>query len=886
MQATQSILSSHVLTEDALTDLCLRFRPDKAAQARDSSLCVTPLITEMIVDGKSFPLRLQEDRWGAGVVRVSTIKQRSAKAHDDKFTKSGRKKDEGYSEEEQIRRAIRYFVREGIAFKIYSDAGVGGEYPNSDPALVKRLLGKKATRQKRIFGKVLLDETSRTRRSAEDIARLEAYIADRVKQIENGGVTEDELYTPSSSMSEELGKRRRRGPSRRKAFFRQGFSQLWDDIRADKVYVVAATDRSRLCRDADLEMAFLETMAKHNVKIKGLIEDLSSLDISDAVKKGINYMVASLHESRLEETATAVFRGKIQKLESGEIYRQLPWWLTRDSKRNILLPEDKKAVAKRIVALFLAGHAEGSIYRRLRAEGITVDGKSLTIGKVRNLITGESVLGINREYGIEWHNLPAVITDETVREEFLDAQRARSNSRSNEDFTQWRNHLLTGLLRCHCGRVMKLDVKYGKRSHDYYRCVHENKKGTNTWHPSIRDDQLTAFIMELVVSNPNLLTGELSRSLTGSDFAERTMRRQFLEEELRTATATFEAKRQSKLETARKRALDEGDAEPDSEDFNRLVEIYSRKNLKQEIAALEKMKSEFDGLSVHMAEDQRISKVFSHIDALQGWDKLDALQRRRLLQSVFESITVYPRQLGYYLVLKLHGTDTPLPPVRLITEQRTWSRFPTVAEWVADMAEPERAERTQRDCLQMRGIRVTELTPFYDYVRFGTEEWAARWLKLFRENPAIYRRFCRREYLENSLIRCGVSDEMLAEFNEVWDQYMESERQRLLGDDGTNLTVGYLYVATSTPNLDVVLQQQQRDIEALAAAQGHQIEKWFRDIGSRRKALNELTDKAATGRVTQVYVTHANRFSRNKQLVNNVLNTFSDHGVPVYMCQP
>ena len=137
-------LSLDGLTMERLIDHCLRMRPDEAARKGDSTLCVTPLITRLIVDGQVHELALEQGRWGALEVRVSSDPQRSALFQQIKEQlqnqvqnreqlqvtdappdpeavgggtgKSRRRravKQDGYSEEEQLVRGIRHFVRAG-----------------------------------------------------------------------------------------------------------------------------------------------------------------------------------------------------------------------------------------------------------------------------------------------------------------------------------------------------------------------------------------------------------------------------------------------------------------------------------------------------------------------------------------------------------------------------------------------------------------------------------------------------------------------------------------------------------------------------------------------------------------------------------------------------
>ena len=153
------------MTLEQLLALCVRLQPVEAARREDSDLCVTPLITRLIVDGELVDLTLKNGRWGAGYPRVSGEVQRAAGSTAGKTARKGRQRKstqqvmqmqqrvvtgpeeasdflpkvkgtaDGYSEEEQLVRQIRHFVRQGLAFKIYSDCGLTRRVPQQRPAL-------------------------------------------------------------------------------------------------------------------------------------------------------------------------------------------------------------------------------------------------------------------------------------------------------------------------------------------------------------------------------------------------------------------------------------------------------------------------------------------------------------------------------------------------------------------------------------------------------------------------------------------------------------------------------------------------------------------------------------------------------------------------------
>jgi len=89
-------------------------------------------------------------------------------------------------------------------------------------------------------------------------------------------------------------------------------------------------------------------LVAHGTKLVGLIEDLSTLDVSDPLKKGFAYLIASVNEYRLEETAGHSFRGILQMLESGHPHGRPPWWL-------VLFPG--LAITTTILAANLVGDA-------------------------------------------------------------------------------------------------------------------------------------------------------------------------------------------------------------------------------------------------------------------------------------------------------------------------------------------------------------------------------------------------------------------------------------------------------------------------------------------------------------------------------------------------
>jgi hypothetical protein len=742
-----------VLTMERLVDHCLRMRPIEAARREDSTLCVTPLITRLVVDGQTYELALVNGRWGALNVRVSSEIQRSAlsqqnndqqnndqqnndqqaKNHSEdlqledsqvKKPKKSRKrtaKQDGYSEEEQIVRGIRHFVRAGQAFKIYSDSGVTGEYPNNDPALITRLLGKKAARYERIFRLTLLDETSRTWWTPGQVAKLEDYLGSTLASIRGGQVSQDYLLkgkisatgdvlatgdASAAALPEDAAgtdstgglkiepPRRRRGRPSGKVFFRQAFTQLWEDTGSNFVHTTAISDRSRLCRDADLETAMLERMALHGTRLVGLMEDLSSLDVSDPLRKGLTYLIASINEQRLTEIAQASFRGTMQRLRSGRPGGRPPWWLSRNEDGETLVREELRPLVARIVEMSLSGTGARAITTRLHGEGVRVDGRSLTLMQVQYMITHDVLAGKQTFCGLSWDVYPRLVDDETL-EELRRGRRGRAEKTAslNNERT-WARHTFTGVLRCSCGARMccSAPTKTRKAAGEtgYYRCESSNKdknqEGVHAW---ISDQHLEAFFGELLGCQPDLLLRVLS-SGDGRTLAA-SARRQHLEERLAVARADYAQKEASARVQAAASAASLG-LPPGTAGYETVLSGLCQSFLVGAGEAVEALTLEITCAGAEAGHYRQVARALEAARELSGWNALDTETRNRLLRVLIDKVVVYSmgrmrpgRGRGGYLEIWLAGVDVPLPPVRMKRGAGKTVLLPTPAEWIADM---------------------------------------------------------------------------------------------------------------------------------------------------------------------------------------------------------
>lgn len=771
---TASDTFGRVWTEDDLVAYCTSMNPSRAADLNDSSLCVSPLIECVVVDGTPRHLQLQNGRWGAGVVRVSTIIQRSGRARaTNKSKRSQRHKVEGYSEEEQIRRAVRYFVSRGLAFRLYSDAGVTGEMPNNDPAMIKRLWQKKSARYRKIFMRTLLDDDSLQRRTADQIASMRAYLERRCRLMEDGTITEEELYGGEQT---EIDPHCHPHVARikRRASHRQAFTQLWIDVEADSVSIIGVAERSRLCRDADLETAFLEVLAAHGTRLHGLFEDLSIIDVGDPLKKGVNYMIASLNEHRIEEITSACFRGVIQLLESGLPNGRLPWWLRRDEDGRAQFIEGGKDAALRCIDLYLDGLGKQSVARQLYNEGFRVNGKPLSRSQIHLLLTSDAITGVTWRYGLAWQVYPEVTNDPSILAAIRERLREQRDAYPCLPVPSSDKVLFAGLLRCSCGSRMRFQRQVGGSRtlgrRGMWLCQVGNAPDhADRQHAGQNHAWLVEFIRELVKDNPNVLNGALAASLGGAD-ADRASRRAILEKRLQQASQAYEeekcdAETKARI-TAQALGMSEGSAR-----FASLVREISEGLLEEPAARLASLRTEVNGLRAQTDQDRRAAEFREAVASLGTWDDLDPLTQNRLLRSVIESITVFPRNEGAHVVFKLVGVDTPLPPIRRYSKNGKQLRFPSPGEWIAEAFCGE----SQRPI----HLESKHMLAFRDFVRRASFDGAEEQLaQRIRTDATFPRRATQKASNLRHLENQGISPDERRAFHAIYDGYVRAERER------------------------------------------------------------------------------------------------------------
>jgi len=558
-------------------------------------------------------------------------------------------------------------------------------------------------------------------------------------------------------------------------YYRQAFSQLWLDVEADLTHTASACDSSRICRDPDLHIAFLQHLSQHRATILGIVESVIPLDVDDEMSKGMLYLIASYHASRLVETATTTFRGSVQRLESGRHVGRLPWWITKDRKGFPQLVSDRVRIVQKIVDLYLAGHGGGSIGTQLIADNDLVDGKILSDRKIDEVLGGNTVAGKSSFYGLEWDVLPAAITDDDLLTELRAKRASRKDAIPHISPNSWAEHLFTGLTRCSCGQRMYFQQTdpHNAAAHPdgWYRCLERHGKAKGS-HATIDARMLADFIGELVSANPDLLSGALADSLCPGSNEERTARRALLEATLQEAEARFndaETIARAKAETTACRL----GMMARSEAFEQVVGGLVKNDLLGASMELGELRSDVTRLRVETSKRKRDDKFLDSLAELKDWGCLDEFTQNRLLRSVFAEITVFPRKGENRIEINLHGLSQALAPIYPIHTNRNAFRLPTVGEWLEDTYSPIKKQTGAPP--SVRAMRtLSEVRQELAHVAGAEDLW-----DFCRANKIRYNVQAAIKSYQQKLAAHGADDRLMAVLMNVYRKFVEIERIRL-----------------------------------------------------------------------------------------------------------
>jgi DNA invertase Pin-like site-specific DNA recombinase len=613
-----------------------------------------------LADGTRRSLDSPGGKYGAGYARVS----------------SQRQQEDGWSQEDQLVRIVRYYLDQGLAFRIFSDAGLPGSLAYRDPGgvdhLSHRLAEKRARRYEVAYRKIFMENPAYSAHQAS----MEAHLASTLDAIRAGDPSAPTVEDPDLP---------RIGRPSTQATYRPGLTTLVESL--PEVHTLAVTDLSRLSRSQILFADLVERLTHHRVQVAGLVEDLSWVSgTGDIGADIVAYVISRIAEHRLSELTVNVLRGQVTKLEAGEPSGRLPSWLSTDATGKAYLNE-RATVVRRIVDLALTGVPYIRIALMLAEAGTPIfghNGKGYVSGRgrawhtdtIKKILASPTLKGVQVLFGIPWKILPAVATEEE-----WDRIQARLAETSRKNPQRVNRYLASQLMRCSCG--YKLTHRPIGGGFDMYVCAAPpatRRANRGVRHVAISQRHVDGFLDDLMRHDPSTVVGAWKDTLERSEIREALQ--QLLEERQALRALLPEAEARAREEAKGKaRLLYDGDEEDDE-----IVSAVARRILSPTLQKL-------DALEREIAERQRRLESILPSDEIASieararvWDSLTTDAKNALLLTLFREWRFEGIPPHETVVPVLNTLDeASLPPFILTTAVKGRSffrRFPSMGDWI------------------------------------------------------------------------------------------------------------------------------------------------------------------------------------------------------------
>ncbi len=306
---------------------------------------------------------------------------------------------------------------------------------------------------------------------------------------------------------------------------RPELKRLLDSVRDGSLTAVWIRDQKRIERNTELYLSILSLFKKHNINyyVNDAVTDVSKPEI--ALHGTIFSAFAQFQKDQQGEMTKKSINDNFKQSKSHGI---LPYGLTKDANRNLIINEDEAEVVKRIFAMSLDGIGTNKIAEILNAEGVptrynsmkgtvkTVDKNSqrVTVRKksdikwsgnsIRGIITNPAHKGQRRsgiKTNLQHHPCPAIFEEHYWNKVNQNLQSNRNNSGKVVEH----KYLLKGIVRCgKCGRNYYGRTRVNKKD-NYYMCSSKRIKTENCGNRSINIDVLENLIWSVFVENGTLL---------------------------------------------------------------------------------------------------------------------------------------------------------------------------------------------------------------------------------------------------------------------------------------------------------------------------------------------------------------------------------------------
>jgi site-specific DNA recombinase len=402
--------------------------------------------------------------------------------------------------------------------------------------------------------------------------------------------------------------------------------RMLEDVRSGHISALIFSKLARLARNTRELLEFAEIFRQHDSDLVSLQE---SIDTSTPAGRLFYTMIAAMAQWEREEItervkASVPIRAKLGKPLGG----QAPFGYQWDDRR--LVPDPNEApVRKLIYELFLEHRRKKTVARLLNEAGYrTRKGGNFSDTTIDRLLRDPTAKGVRRANYTQslgdnkkWELKPEsewvlIKVEPVVSEELwdqcnaiLEEQRKRRQRPARKTV-----HLFSGLIFCHCGQ--KMYVPSGSRKYTCYAC--RNKIDTedmeSLFHHQLRDfflsDQDISSYLEKsdqVIKEKQALLENLQSTLKRTAQEMDKVYRAYIDDELTRQSFGSLYK-------------------PLEERFNQIQE------------ELPDLQAEIDFMKIqYMSSDEVISEAR---DLYSGWPQLTEEEKRRIIESITEQITI------------------------------------------------------------------------------------------------------------------------------------------------------------------------------------------------------------------------------------------------------
>jgi|GEM_PF-2115038 len=646
--------------------------------------CVSELYMSVVGDdGQVIELSLIDGaRCIAIYVRVSLMLQRGDRTED------------GYSVEHQLRSSILAAVKEGYAFRIYSDAGLSGFLMTADATLMAAVTEAKAKLYQQIFTEEVLDGAA-SWNSPEQIADMRRFLAMRVADIRRG-VRDQTLDEKPNDVNFErvedalIGSYQYRNSNNK---FRPALHALVEDVH--EIHSVYVTDPDRLSRNQVLFVVLGKLFSESKTVVRTSTGTANWMTGSDIGSRILGVVLPNEAENKLVQVKRGAISGIIGMLRQGKPHSILPFWLDRSKKKFACLLPEKLPVIFDLLKLALEDEHIGieRLAQQLDANGAkSPRGGTWQGTTVGDILNNPWLFGAQVLFGREWPmRTDCAYTQSPLVSEadptyplalitkanwlVMKNRRAARNQNKAGRPPKKAKRLLAGLVKCRCGYGMIYRLGNEKRhSPPGLKCNapptnSKKAKAQGIVHTTLRDDQADAFFYELITVRPDLMLP--TRPLGSTDT---------LDDQERVIKHKWEEIKALKRTEARM-MLGTANMKEDTPEFQAAVESVQRALLgdgyddhKQALERIERMR------------DYRRATRRPSGDDVEHFADLSPDDQNRVLHSLIKKVTVEGDPGYEYLSIHLREDGIVLPPVYLPTrvykDGSLHRRVPTLGEWI------------------------------------------------------------------------------------------------------------------------------------------------------------------------------------------------------------